>query len=66
MPACLGSAALVGALAAQTGGTHEYHVARQVKLGGDGRWDYIVLDTASNRLFIARQDRVMVVDPDRG
>ena len=65
-PACLGFAAVVGALAAQTGGTHEYHVARQLKLGGDGRWDYIVLDTVSNRLFIARQDRVMVVDPDHG
>ena len=66
LPVFLGFAAAVDALAAQTGGTHEYHVARQVKLGGDGRWDYIVLDTASNRLFIARQDRVMVVDPDHG
>ena len=66
LPACLGFAAAVEPLAAQTGGTHEYHVARQLKLGGDGRWDYIVLDTASNRLFIARQDRVMVVDPDDG
>ena len=50
----------------KTGAAHEYHVARQLKLGGDGRWDYIVLDTASNRVFIARQDRVMVVDPDDG
>jgi DNA-binding beta-propeller fold protein YncE len=65
-PACLGFAAAVEVLAAQTGGTHEYHVARQIKLGGDGRWDDIVLDTATNRLFIARQDRVMVVDPDQG
>jgi DNA-binding beta-propeller fold protein YncE len=66
LPACLGSAAMVGGLRAQTAATHEYHVARQLKLGGDGRWDYLVLDTASNRLFIARQDRVMVVDPDDG
>src|ERR1700681_3597246 len=66
LPVCLGFAAVVGALGAQTGGTHQYHVARQIKLGGDGRWDDIVLDTATNRLFIARQDRVMVVDPDQG
>src|SRR5580765_7119969 len=66
LPACVGFAAAVEPLAAQTEGTHEYHVARQLKLGGDGRWDYIVLDTVSNRLFIARQDRVMVVDPDHG
>src|SRR5438094_9469563 len=66
LPACLGSAAAVGPLRAQTTGSREYHIARQVTLGGDGRWDYIVLDTAANRLFIARQDRVMVVDPDAG
>jgi hypothetical protein len=43
-----------------------YHVTRDFKLGGDGRWDYIVLDTAGHRLFIARQTRVMVVDPESG
>jgi DNA-binding beta-propeller fold protein YncE len=36
------------------------------QLGGDGGWDYLALDTAGNRLFIARSDRVMVVDPDKG
>ena len=66
LPVCLGSATVVGGLGAQTRAAHPYHVTRQLKLGGDGRWDYIVLDTASNRLFIARQDRVMVVDPDDG
>jgi WD40 repeat protein len=43
-----------------------YHVARDVTLGGDGRWDYVTVDTANHRLFIARQTRVMVVDPDSG
>src|SRR5438045_3254084 len=43
-----------------------YHVVRQISLGGEGRWDYVTLDTAGNRLFIARQTRVMVVDPVSG
>lgn len=43
-----------------------YHVARDITLGGDGRWDYVTVDTARHRLFIARQTRVMVVDPDSG
>lgn len=43
-----------------------YHVIATYRLGGDGGWDYIALDTAGNRLFIARSDRVMVVDPDKG
>jgi len=53
-------------LAAQSPGGSGYHLARQIKLGGDGRWDYIVFDTAAHRLFIARQTRVMVVDPESG
>ncbi|HET6798273.1 MAG TPA: hypothetical protein VFH40_14025 [Gemmatimonadales bacterium] len=43
-----------------------YHIVRQIRLGGDGRWDYITIDTAGNRLFIARQTRIMVVDPASG
>jgi DNA-binding beta-propeller fold protein YncE len=54
------------ALSAQTSAPGSYHVARDLKLGGDGRWDYVTVDTANHRLFIARQTRVMVVDPDSG
>ncbi len=43
-----------------------YHVTHTYTLGGDGGWDYIALDTASHRLFIARQDRVLVVNPASG
>jgi YVTN family beta-propeller protein len=54
--------AVVQAQSAQPG----YHVARQIKLGEDGRWDYITIDTAGHRLFIARQTRIMVVDQESG
>jgi DNA-binding beta-propeller fold protein YncE len=43
-----------------------YHITHDLKLGGDGRWDYISIDTVNHRLFIARQTRVMVVDPESG
>jgi hypothetical protein len=43
-----------------------YRITRTYVLGGDGRWDYIVPDSLHHRLFIARQDRVMVVDEDSG
>jgi DNA-binding beta-propeller fold protein YncE len=63
--ACLFTATGVSRLAAQAGNP-TYHVIREMRLGGDGRWDYIVFDTAAHRLFIARQTRVMVVDPASG
>lgn len=59
------SAILLGTGAAQVP-AQSYHVTHTYTLGGDGGWDYIALDTAGHRLFIARQDRVMVVDPASG
>jgi DNA-binding beta-propeller fold protein YncE len=43
-----------------------YHVTHTYLLGGDGSWDYLVPDPPHHRLFIARQNRVMVVDEDSG
>jgi DNA-binding beta-propeller fold protein YncE len=43
-----------------------YRVTHTYPLGGDGSWDYIVPDPPSHRLYIARQNRVMVVDEDDG
>jgi DNA-binding beta-propeller fold protein YncE len=56
-------AAVTSLLAQQSS---SYHVTRTYTLGGDGRWDYIVPDPPNHRLFIARQNRVMVVDEDTG
>src|SRR4029077_15355844 len=46
--------------------TSSYRVTHTYTLGGDGSWDYIVPDPPHHRLFIARQNRVMVVDEDSG
>ena len=43
-----------------------YHQIASYTLGGDGGWDYLALDTASHRLFVARGDRVMVIDENSG
>ncbi len=53
-------------LAAAAAGAQSYRVAATHVIGGDGGWDYIALDTAGHRLFIARQDRVLVVDETSG
>jgi DNA-binding beta-propeller fold protein YncE len=43
-----------------------YHVTHTYVLGGDGSWDYIVPDPPSHKLYIARQNRVMVINQDSG
>lgn len=44
----------------------QYHVARTFAVGGDGSWDYVIPDAARHRLFIGRQNRLMVVDENDG
>jgi len=43
-----------------------YHVIETYKVGGDGGWDYLTFDKASNRLFISRATHVIVMDADSG
>jgi hypothetical protein len=43
-----------------------YRITHTYSLGGDGSWDYVVPDPPNHRVFIARQNRVMVVDEDTG
>jgi len=42
------------------------HVIKTYKLGGDGGWDYLKMDSDSRRLFISRGTHVMVIDADSG
>jgi DNA-binding beta-propeller fold protein YncE len=56
--------AAAAALLGQT--TASYHVTHTYALGGEGGWDYVVPDPSNHRLFIARQNRVTVVDEDSG
>jgi YVTN family beta-propeller protein len=37
-------------------------VVRKLSLGGDGRWDYLTVDSQAKRLYIARATRFMVVN----
>src|SRR5579871_1898926 len=43
-----------------------YHVVNTWKLGGDGGWDYLTVDSEARRLYISRGTHVMVVDADSG
>jgi hypothetical protein len=43
-----------------------YHVIKTYKLGGEGGWDYLTLDSSSRRLYISRATHVIVIDADSG
>jgi YVTN family beta-propeller protein len=50
------------AIAAASG----YHVIQTWKVGGDGGWDYLKVDSQARRLYISRATRVLVLDADSG
>ena len=51
---------------AQVSAIASYKVIQRFALGGSGGWDYLAVDSHSRRAYIARSDRVMVVDVDSG
>lgn len=39
-----------------------YRVIRKIRLGGEGFWDYLTVDSTARRLYVSRGTHVMVVD----
>src|SRR5580692_2648155 len=58
----LAVALAVGAVWAAEG----YKVITKIKIGGEGRWDYTILDAVNRRLYVSHYSSVEVVDPDAG
>jgi len=56
----LAAAALTAPAVAEP--TASYVVTKTVPLGAPDRWDYVVFDPSSHRVFVAHGDRVSVVD----
>ncbi len=44
----------------------EYKIIKTVKLGGEGGWDCLTVDSQARRLYISRGTHVMVVNADTG
>jgi hypothetical protein len=53
-------------IAASLQSAPEYRVTHTYPVGGEGSWDYVIPDPPQHRVFIGRQNRVMVVDVNDG
>ncbi|MBS0418193.1 MAG: YncE family protein [Proteobacteria bacterium] len=60
----LAGLALSGAALAQA--APEYRIVKKVALGAPDRWDYVVFDASSGRVFVAHGDELTVVDAKSG
>jgi len=42
-----------------------YHILNEIKIGGDGGWDYLAVDGGARRLYVSHATHVVVVDLDK-
>jgi len=56
----LASILSLGLLASPPGPS--FHTQRALPVGGPGGWDYVTLDSSTQRLYVPRSDRVQVLD----
>src|SRR5215510_6200539 len=52
----------IAAAGAPTG----WKILKEIKVGGEGGWDYLTMDSDARRLYVSHNTHVVVVDPDAG
>jgi DNA-binding beta-propeller fold protein YncE len=55
---------LVDSAQAAPPGPSGYHVVKTIPIGGPGKWDYCVVDTAARRIYVTHGTHVVVLDAD--
>lgn len=65
---CMAAVVLSGVLGLPylLAGQTPYHIVDRWKLGGEGGWDYLLVDSSAHRLYLTRGARVDVVDTPTG
>jgi DNA-binding beta-propeller fold protein YncE len=48
------------------GAADVYHPLREIAIGGDGGWDYLIVDSSAHRLYVSHATKIVVADADSG
>lgn len=43
-----------------------YHVVKEIAIGGEGGWDYLIVDPAAHRLYVSHATKIVVADTETG
>ena len=60
---------LVGCLAASVGlqaADPNYHVVKEIQIGGEGGWDYLIVDPDAHRVYVSHATKIVVADTETG
>jgi len=57
-------ACVVGAVALQAADV--YRPVKEIAIGGEGGWDYLITDSAAHRLYVSHATKIVVADTETG
>jgi len=43
-----------------------YHPVKEIAIGGEGGWDYLIVDSAAHRLYVSHATKIVVADTESG
>ena len=43
-----------------------YHVAKEIQIGGEGGWDYLIVDPGAHRMYVSHATKIVVADTETG
>lgn len=56
---------LVALPAALLAATPNYHLEKEIPIGGEGGWDILTIDSAAHRLYLSHSTKVVVIDLEK-
>ncbi len=65
---CIVAAALLFSVLApsrSSAAENSYHFIAKIDIGGEGGWDYLTTDEAGRRIYVAHQNKIIVIDIDK-
>jgi DNA-binding beta-propeller fold protein YncE len=43
-----------------------YRIVKEIPIGGDGGWDYLIVDSSTHRLYVSHATKIVVADTETG
>jgi DNA-binding beta-propeller fold protein YncE len=43
-----------------------YHVVKEIPIGGEGGWDYLIVDAPAHRVYVSHATKIVVADTETG
>ena len=48
------------------GAADVYHPVKEIAIGGEGGWDYLIVDSAAHRLYVSHATKIVVAETETG